>query len=139
MCRGGQFKGTLLQYLLIVVQTIGILWKIFVFSISIYIYCNEQLKICQRRMNNVQIYILVSCDPLISNSKHGTRDAEINYIHAATCKPVECSQSKGGPGPSLAPHSSVRAWGHTCAQTYQLAYPSWYNIFHSQSEVEPGG
>ena len=43
-CVGGQFKGTLLQYLPIVVQTIGILWKIFVFSSSIYIYCNEQLK-----------------------------------------------------------------------------------------------
>ena len=105
-CVGGQFKGTLLQYLPIVVPTIGILWEIFVFSSSIYIYCNEQLKSCQRRMNNVQIYILVSCNPLISNSKHGTKDARINYIHAATCKPVECSRSKGVRtqfGPHVAP------------------------------------
>ena len=120
MRRGGQFKGTLLQYLPIVVQIIGILWKIFVFLSSIYIYCNEQLKFCQTRMNNVHIYILVSYDPLISNNKHGTRDAEINYIHAATYKPVECSQSKGGPGPSLAPHSSVRVTKGAYARRHRL-------------------
>ena len=73
-----------------------------------YSISNEPLEFCQRRMNNVQIYILVSCNPLISNSKHGTRDAGINYIHAATCKPVECSRSKGGQDPVWPPHSSVR-------------------------------
>jgi hypothetical protein len=36
------------------------MWKIFVFSSSIYIDCNEQLEFCQRRMNNVHIYILVA-------------------------------------------------------------------------------
>ena len=77
-------------------------------------------------MNNIQIYILVSCDPLISNSKHDTRDAGINYIHAATCKPVECSQSKGGQDPvwpQIAPSNRIfkisiagggSAMGHDC-------------------------
>jgi len=61
----------------------------FVFSSSIYIDCNEQLKFCRRRMNNVRIYVFVSCDPLISNRKQGTREAGINCMHAATCKPPE--------------------------------------------------
>ena len=136
-CVGGQFKGTLLQYLPIVVQTIGILWKIFVFSSSIYIYCNEQLKSCQRRMNNVQIYILVSYNLLISNNKHGIRDAEINYIHAATCKPVECSRSKGGQDPVWPPRSSVRVRTYYYTMGYIHRYHGNRHGPHHQGRFSP--
>jgi hypothetical protein len=80
------------------------MWKIFIFSSSIY-RLQWTIGILSKKNEQCADLHTCSCDPLISSSKHDTRDAEINCMHAATCKPLE----------SALP---------TCTDSY-LLQPSW--------------